>query len=477
MKEKPILKLILSMSLPMVVSMAVNSLYNIIDSYFVAKISEDAMTALSLVYPAQNLVTAVTVGFGIGISAIIAIHLGANEQKQANSATTHGFILNILHGAILTVLCIAAMPYFLKMFTSDNNVISLGLRYSNIVFSFSVVIAIGITFEKIFQSVGKMTVSMISMMAGCIANIILDPILIFGIGPFPEMGIEGAAAATAIGQSLTLVLYIIFYIFKPIPAKISFKGFCWSRKMVKRLYSIGIPATLNMALPSVLISALNAILSAYSQVYVLVLGIYYKLQTFLYLSANGIIQGIRPIIGYNYGAKEYKRVKKIYSTTIILTVSIMLAGTILCLAFPDWLIGLFTENESTAKTGTNALRIISAGFVASALSVVSSGALEGLGKGMPSLIISLCRYIVIIIPAAFILSRFIGAQGVWHAFWITEIITAAISYCIYRKTIKSAIPQKKLLTKTVKSFCLYIYFNFYAEKVLFLFKNGINNLV
>lgn len=433
MKEKPVLPLILSMSLPMILSMAVNSLYNIIDSLFVARISEQAMTALSLVYPVQNVINAVTIGFGVGINAVIAFYLGAQEHKQADLTATHGILLSVLHGILLTAICITIMPAFLRVFTDDGEIVALGLRYSNIVFLFSTVIALTLFYEKIFQAVGKMTVSMICMMLGCIANIILDPILIFGLGPAPKLGIEGAALATGIGQALTLAAYLGFYFRKPLPVKVTSKGFHWDPELTKRLYGIGIPAVLNLALPSVLISSLNAILSAWSQSYVLVLGIYYKLQTFLYLSANGLIQGIRPLVGYNYGAGEYKRVRSIYSTTLVLTIAIMAVGTMLCQLFPDRLMQLFTDNADTIQIGSHALRIISLGFLVSSVSVVSCGSLEGLGMGMPSLTISLCRYMLIIIPCAFLLSRVLGAVGVWHAFWITEAVTAFLAYRIYQR--------------------------------------------
>lgn len=432
MKEKPIPALVLSMSLPMVLSMLVNSLYNIVDSFFVAQISEDAMTALSLVFPVQNLISAAAIGFAIGINAVIAFHLGAGNQRLADAAATHGFLLNLIHGILLTFITIPAMPFFLKMFTSDETVIRLGLHYSNIAFLFSVIIAAGLSFEKIFQAVGKMAVSMLCMSLGCILNILLDPILIFGIGPVPALGIRGAAIATGIGQTATLLLYLAIYFYRPISVKIDFRQLSPEKELCKRLYAIGIPATLNLALPSLLISALNAILASFSQTYVLVLGVYYKLQTFLYLTANGIIQGIRPLIGYNYGAGEYKRVRKIYQLTLFFSVLIMIFGTILCMLIPEQLIGLFTTNAETVSAGAAALRIISIGFIVSAVSVTSCGALEGLGMGMPSLVISLCRYILIILPLAFSLSRFLGASGVWHAFWVTEFCTAAIAYTVYR---------------------------------------------
>lgn len=436
MKTKPVLPLLLSLALPMMLSMLVNSLYNIIDSFFVAKISEDAMTALSLVFPVQNFINAVAIGFGIGINAVVAFFLGAGDNRRANQATTLGVILAIVHGILLTVGSILFIPYFLKMFSHSENVISLGIEYSNIVFAFSLIIMLNVGFEKIFQSVGKMKVTMFSMMAGSITNIILDPILIFGIGPFPRMEIKGAAIATNIGQLVCMTIYLLIFIFRPIQVKIQKKYATLDFELIKRLYAVGIPATLNLALPSLLISALNAILASFSGVYVLILGVYYKLQTFLYLPANGIIQGMRPVIGFNYGAREYNRVKKIYKIVLRMSAGIMLAGTLICFIIPDVLIGLFTTNPETIEAGKTALRIINIGFLVSSVSITSSGALEGLGKGVQSLIISLSRYIVVIIPAAFLLSRVLGAAGVWHAFWVSEAITAIVSLVIYTKTVK-----------------------------------------
>ncbi len=440
MKEKPIFRLILSMSLPMVLSMLVNSLYNIVDSFFVAKISEDAMTALSLVYPVQNFINALGIGFGVGINAVIAFYLGAQDNVRANMAATQGLVLAAVHGIVMTVAGIAVMPAFLRMFTSSEAVVQMGIRYSNIAFVFALAIMLGLVFEKIFQAVGRMNVTMVGLTCGCLANIVLDPVLIFGLGPFPEMGIEGAALATGIGQVLSLVIYLVVYKTRPISVRIDRKHILPRRDMAARLYSIGIPATLNLALPSFLISALNAILASYSQVYVLVLGIYYKLQTFLYLPANGIIQGMRPLIGYNYGAGEHGRVKRIYDIVLCMSGVIMVAGTIICLAVPGPLMELFTHTEETVAAGETALRIISAGFIVSAVSVTSSGALEGLGKGLPSLVISLCRYIIVIIPVAFLLSRILGPAGVWNAFWVAEAVTAVVAFVVYKR---AADPDRK----------------------------------
>ena len=452
MKEKPIFGLVLSMSLPMVLSMLVSSLYNIVDSYFVAKISEDAMTALSLVYPVQNLINAVTIGFGIGINAVIAYYLGAQDRSCADRAAALGVFWNLAHGVILTAASIAVMPFFLRLFSSDEEIVDYALRYSRIAFSFAVVIALGMTYEKIFQAAGRMRSAMISTLAGCITNIILDPVLIFGIGPAPELGIEGAALATGIGQTVTLALYLVICVIRPLPVRIRLKSLfsdaasdktVFQDEITGKLYAVGIPACLNLALPSILISALNGILAVFSESYVLVLGVYYKLQTFLYLTANGIVQGIRPLVGYNYGAGEHGRVKKIFQTALSMSAVIMVFGTVICFLVPERLFALFTTNAETIRMGGTALRIISLGFLVSSISITAGGALEGLGKGVPSLLISLLRYLVLIIPAAFLLSRFLGAEGVWHAFWVTEWIAAFAAFLIYHKE-SCACVQKKV---------------------------------
>lgn len=282
-----------------------------------------------------------------------------------------------------------------------------------------------------------MKITMISLLIGCVLNIILDPMIIFGIGPFPELGIAGAALATGFGQCVPIVIYIAAYLKRPKRVAFRREYLHLTREVAKRLYSIGVPAILNMALTSVLTTALNAILAAFSQTYVLVLGIYYKLQTFLYMPANGIIQGMRPLIGYNYGAGEHRRVEQLYRLTLLLNICIMTAGMILCLTIPGKLMGAFAENPQTIQNGVTALHIICFGFILSAVSVTACGALEGLGKGIPSLLISLSRYVVLIIPLALIFSRFFGAAGVWHAFWVTEALSAVFAVIIYRRSVKA----------------------------------------
>lgn len=436
MRERPVLPLIAAMSLPMVLSMLVNSLYNIVDSFFVAQISEASMTALSLVFPIQNLINALAIGFGVGLNAAISFYLGAERRDRASAAAVHGLALSAVHGVVLTGLTIALLPSFLEMFTQDPEVLALGVRYGRTVFCFSLLLSLGLAYEKIFQAVGRMKVPMAALLTGCLTNIILDPLLIFGPGPFPKLGIEGAALGhrhradpdpsglSAAWRSCAL------------PITLSRRDLAWDWCLDLRLYSVGIPATLSLALPSLLISALNSILSVFSPIYVVILGIYYKLQTFLYLPASGIVQGMRPVIGYNYGAGEEGRVREIYRVTLGLCAAIMAAGTVLCLALPDQLMGLFTQNPETVRAGAEALRIISAGFLVSSVSVAAGGALEGLGKGGPSLVISLLRYTLVMIPTAWLLSCLMGPTGVWHAFWISEAVTALLSILIYRRSVR-----------------------------------------
>lgn len=444
MKEKPIFSLVLAMSIPNVLSMLVNSLYNIVDSFFVARISEDAMTAISLVFPIQNINLAIAVGFSIGLNALIAFLLGMGEEEKAGQAATVGMFMCIVHGFVLMIACIAILPQFLGMFSDDPNVVSMGIKYCIIVLLFGIPHHLYIGMEKVYQALGKMKTCMLAMMLGCITNIILDPIMIFGIGPFPKMGIAGAALATGIGQVVSLLYYVVSYFVHPISIKLNKKHLKFDKALLGRMYGVGIPASLTMALPSLLISTLNRILAAYSQIYIVVLGIYYKLQTFVYMPANGLIQGIRPLVGYNFGAGEDRRVKKLYKVSLLLSIGIMCIGTLICFVFPEKLMGMFSTNPETIKAGGTALAIIAVGFIPSSVSITSCGALEGLGMGVQSLMISLLRYTVVIIPTAFILCKSFGPSRIWNAFWITEIITAVVAYILYERVVTKSRERRKL---------------------------------
>ncbi len=424
MKTKKILSLVMSMAVPMVLSMLINSLYNIVDSLFIAKISEDAMTAISLVFPLYNFAGAVSIGFGVGANAVTAYFLGEGNQKNADGAASLSLLLSLVHSAILTVGLLIAVVPFLKSFTDSRPIINYGSQYGFIVFGGLLIGQISLIYEKLFQAIGRVRISMLT-------NIVLDPVMIFGIGPCPAMGIRGAAIATLIGQAVSLIWYLAAQRRGLLGLQLSLREGWHCRKLAGRLYGIGIPAILNQALPSILITALNAILAAFSQTDVLILGVYYKLQTFIYLTANGIVQGIRPLVAYNYGAGILRRVREIFKTALGLAFMVMAVGMMLCLLIPGELIGMFTENTETIRAGAAALRIISSGFIISAVSVVVCGTLEGLGFGVMSFVVSLMRYAGVILPAAWIMSRLFGAAGVWHAFWIAEFTAAAVSVILY----------------------------------------------
>lgn len=441
MAKKPILPLVIKMALPMVISMLVNSLYNIVDSFFVSQIDESAMTAVSLVFPLQNLANAAGIGFGVGINAAVSYYLGAGKKDAANRSATLGIILSAVHGVIFAGLCALCVRPFLGLFTQNAQTTAYGLDYFFVVITFAPALTLGMAFEKILQATGKMNTTMFCMAIGAIVNVILDPLFISGGWFIPAMGIKGAAIATGIGQIISLASYVFVFLFAKIPVRVRFRAIK-GEKICRKLYLVGIPASVNLALPSFMITILNAVLSTFAEVYVLILGVYFKLQTFIYFTVSGIVQGIRPLVGYNLGAGRKDRVKSIFKVTLLLSAGVMAVGTLLCLAIPAELVGIFSDSQDTVSQGALALRIICAGFIVSAFSVVISGTFEGLGKGMPSLAISLLRYIVII-PIAFLLSRICGAVGVWHAFWITEVISAIISCILFYLCFLIDKPNKK----------------------------------
>lgn len=436
MAKKPILQLLLSMSIPMMLSMLVQSMYNIVDSIFVAQLGTEALTAVSLVFPLQNLVLSISVGFGVGICSTISVNLGAKRYDQANRAATLGVFLTCVHAVLFCIFGLFITKPFLSMFTQDIEILKMASDYSYIVLCMSFGFLLQVTMEKIFQAVGSMMVTMCLLASGCIINIILDPILIFGYFGFPAMGVKGAAIATVIGQISAFVLYIIVYKVNNHGIKISKEYLVMDKPLINKMYSIGIPSTIMLALPSILISVLNSILLQFSTIYVAVLGLYYKLQTFIYMPASGIVQGMRPIVSYNYGAHEFSRVKKIVKSSLLFIFIIMLLGTLGCVLFPNQILAIFDAEPSLLQEGSLALKIISVGFIFSSIGLVYAGVFEALGKGKESLIISLLRQFIIIIPLSYVLSSFIGPIGIWISFPISEIIASVAAVILKRREFK-----------------------------------------
>lgn len=432
MRTKPILPLLLSMGVPMMISMLIQSLYNIVDSIYVSRLGTDAITAISLVYPLQNVIMAVSVGVGVGIGSVISMNLGASDQEKADRAASVGMFLTFIHVAVFILIGIFVTKPFLQLFTKDAQVLQWACDYGYIVMIVSFGSLIQICFEKIYQSVGAMMTTMLALGVSCVINIILDPIFIFGYFGVPAMGVRGAAIATVIGQIAGMILYIILYRKRGLAVCISFKKMRPEAELVRQIYSVGIPSTLMLALPSVLVSVLNAILSAFSEVYVAVLGLFLKLQSFIYMPANGIVQGMRPIIGYNYGAGEKKRMHKTIRVGLILTAAIMAVGTLAAQLFPQAILSMFDADIQLMDKGVEALRIISIGFIVSSVGVIFCGTFEALGMGMKSLMVSLTRQFAVNIILGWILTIPFGAAGIWLAYPVAELLGAAAAVILFK---------------------------------------------
>lgn len=436
MGTKKITPLLLSMSIPPMISMMIQALYNIVDSIFVARLSPDALTAVSLAFPLQNLVLAVAVGFGVGLNACIARRLGAKNQKATDEAATHSFIFTAIHALIFVFIGLFFTKPFIRMFTSNEEIFNMACSYSYIVITCAFGSLFHLFVEKIFQATGNMLIPMLVQGLGAIINIILDPILIFGLLGFPKLGVAGAAIATVTAQIIACLTSFLLFFYRNNGVHVNFKNFKFNSHTIKSLYSVAIPSSIMIALPSALVGILNGILVGLSDFGVGVFGAYYKLQTFIYMPASGVIQGMRPIISFNYGAKNYKRMKETVKSALKITVTIMFFGTLLFLAVPTQIMSLFNNEPEILKTGSAALRIISLGFIVSSIAVVLSGAFEALGKGMDSLIVSSIRLLLVIPPLAFILSRFMGIYGVWAAFPIAEILASIVAIYLYKKISK-----------------------------------------
>lgn len=436
MGTKKVMPLLISMSVPPMISMLIQALYNIVDSMYVARVSEDALTAVSLAYPLQNMILAVSCGFGIGLSACAARALGAKDDKEVTATANHGLIFCAVHWLLFVLAGIFLTRPFLSAFTDSPEILDMSCQYTQVVLFFSVGSMYHLYSEKLFQATGNMIMPMFFQGIGAIFNIILDPVLIFGWFGLPAMGVQGAAIATVVAQILAAVLSMGFFLKKCPSIKINFKGFRLDGAILKKIYTVGIPSAIMMAMPSILVAALNSVLAAFSATAIAVFGLYIKIQSFVYMPANGVVQGMRPIMSYNYGAGNKKRMKETLKASMEATGVIMLAGMLLFLLFPGFIMKLFDANEEMLKIGVPMLRVIAVGFLISTVGCVLSGAFEALGKGIQSLVISVLRQLVIIIPLAALLSKSMGLFGVWITFPIAELLAALVGCVLYRHFMK-----------------------------------------
>ena len=428
--------LIFSMALPAMVSMIINALYNIVDSIFVAQYSQSALAAVSLVFPLQTLVVAIGVGTGVGVNSLISRRLGEKRQLHADSAAEHGIALSIIGGIVFLVLGFGLSGVFVSAFGATEEVSVQAVQYSHIAVGLSIFVMISMMCEKVQQSTGNMIIPMRQGLTGAIVNIILDPLMIFGIGPFPEMGVAGAALATVIGQifGMLIGLWGVFKHQKVL--KLNMRKFKWRLQTVKDIYRVGLPGIVMQSITSVMTAGMNGILIGFSQTAVNVLAVYFKLQTFVLMPVFGLNQGALPVMGYNYGARNKKRLFGAYRIALGTAVAIMLLGFVLFQLFPEPMLMMFVDRTDAAAmqemldTGVPALKTISLSFVGAAFGIINSTVFQATARGLNSLIVSVCRQLVIILPAAWLLGRFVGLNAIWYSFPIAEIASFLISYLL-----------------------------------------------
>ena len=433
--------LILSMAVPAMFSMLVQALYNIVDSYFVSQVSEKGLAAISLAFPIQNLLIAFGVGTAVGVTSLISRRLGQGRQDEADSAATHGILLSLctyvlfaLYGAFFTT------PFF-RMFESDPEIVQMGDTYISICCIFSFGLFVEISLEKILQATGNMIWPMIFQLVGAVSNIILDPILIFGMFGMPAMGVAGAAIATVGGQIIAMIFSIVVVVLREHAVRITFRGFRPHWRTVRDIYTVGLPAIVMQSIGTVMTMALNGILSAFSTAAYTVFGLYFKLQSFVFMPVFGLTQGLMPIMGYNYGARNKKRLLSALKQGCVIALIIMTLGLLVFLLFPAQLLGIFNASRELLEIGVPALRIIASCFLFAALGIVSSTLFQAVGRGVFSLIVSLMRQLVVLVPAAWVLARITGeVNAVWWAFPIAEVFSLIASIFLflrlYRKEIR-----------------------------------------
>ena len=444
MGTMPINKLIINMSLPLITSMFVQAFYNIVDSLFVARINEDALTAVSMSFPAQNLMISAGVGVGVGITALIARYLGAHDEKGITRVVHNGIFLGILNSILFALFGIFLAKFYFEFQKASGIIETYGIQYLSIcsIFAFSIIMEI--TFERMLIASGKTIYTMITQSTGAIINIIFDPILIFGLFGFPKMGIVGAAVATIFGQTVAMFMALYFNVAKNHEVRISIKKFAVDFKTIVNIYEIGFPSIVMQSAASFMIFQLNNLLASFSTTATAVLGVYFKLQSFVILPVFGLNNSVISIVSYNYGAGKIKRLLKTVKVANIYAFSIMLAGFVLCQIFPSQILKIFDASDNMLAIGVPALRIISFSFLVAPFSIVSSGTFQALGKGTFSLIISLIRQLIVILPLSYLLSRIMGMKGVWVAFPIAEIVAGILTIIYLRKLYKNEIMKRNI---------------------------------
>lgn len=439
-------KLLLSMAVPMMISMLVQALYNIVDSIFVSRICEDALTAVSMAFPWQNIVIAIAVGFGVGINALLSRALGQKNAERVNQVAVNGLLLAGLSYLLVLVAGLLGIRAYMRTQTDIESIVNYGITYLNICILCSFGVFVEITFERFLQATGRTVYSMITQLAGALTNIILDPILIFGLLGFPKLGIAGAAWATVIGQCVGAVVAVTLNHFKNPEVHLRLRHIRPNGHLMGEITAISIPSIIMSCISSLTCFVMNMILIAYSSTAVAVFGVYFKLQSFVFMPVFGLNNGMVPIIAYNYGAQKPERIHKTIRLGMAYAVAIMAVGLLVFQLIPKQLLLMFDASDAMLGIGAPALRIMSLAFVFAGVGIASSSACQAFGYSVYSMLISIARQIVVLIPAAYLLSLTGVLRSIWFAFPIAEIVSLFLSLFFLRTTLKKtgmALPKAK----------------------------------
>lgn len=438
---EPIVPLLFKLSVPSILSMFIQALYNVIDSIFVAKISEDALAALSLAFPIQLVLIAIAVGTGIGTSSLISRLLGEGNEKRASSVAEHVLFIAIFYGIFTGLAGFFVSDHLIKLFTDNALLIDYGARYIRIILIGSTALFIPMIANNILRGEGNTFIPMITMLIGSILNIILDPLLIFGYGFFPELGIEGAALATVLSRIISGSFILIILLKGNHQVKLNLRKFQFDGSIVQGIYAVGFPAMTMQILGSIMIAGFNAILAGYSATAIAALGIYFRLQSFVFMPVFGLNQGFIPIMGYNFGHNNPHRMKQTMKYGFIIAFVFTFLGFLLFQIFPEQLVKMFSDSPELLSTGIDALKTISLAFPIIGPAIIGSTTFQAIGKGLPSLMLSFSRQIILLLPLGFILAKIDGLQLIWYAFPISEIIAAIFMVIWLRKTLKIVFTQ------------------------------------
>ena len=433
MAVMPVRRLLLNMAWPMMLSMLIQALYNLVDSMFVAQLSSDGFVALALVYPIQTLMIAVCVGTGVGFNALLARRLGEGRPDEANRVVANGYFVYLVCWVVFLVLGVGLAPVFMGLFAPGQpQVIDYGIQYLSIVTGASVGICMQFAGERTLQATGNTVGPMVIQGIGAVINLILDPLLIFGIGPFPRMEVAGAALATVLGQVVGMVLGLCMVRRSSI-VRLSFRGFRPDSAIIRTMFRVGVPAILVQALATVMNLGMNLILPLFTASGVFILGAYFKLQSFLFMPVNGLNNALIPIVSFNYGARQRSRITGVIHFALVLSAAIMAVGTVVFLAIPGPLLRLFDADAAVLAEGISALRLIALSFVCAGVSVILCAALQALGAANSSLVVSLLRQLVLLFPLALLLGA-LRPSLVWLAFLLSEGAACLTALLLYRRT-------------------------------------------